>query len=121
MWGALHRVLHSQRGLLPFVRIVELGQIIPVRTVLWFLVDVAKRHTDRFVELYENFSRFIHNEYIAFQDSRVLPFSLLSFFRRRYIAEAVELKGMQDFDFADGKRDVHLSYILAKLRAHSGL
>src|SRR5580658_9578741 len=103
MWKVARRLLQGQRGFLPFVRIVEFRKAIHVCIVRWFLVNLTKRYSDTFAEFYENFSRFIQNEHIAFQDSRVLTFALFVFLHLCYIAEAVRLEGVQDFDFADGK------------------
>src|SRR5947209_10626227 len=73
------------------------------------------------MDFYQYFSRFIQNQHIASRKARILFLSLFVVFHLRYIAEAVALKRMENFDFADGKRDKDFFCIVSESCAHSGL
>src|SRR5262249_9498033 len=85
------------------------------------LIDLAKGYANRLADFDKDLAGFVYNEHIAFYKSRALSISTLVPLHLGGITEAIGLKRMQDFDFADGELDKHFSKFFAKVRTYSCL
>src|SRR6267143_3158667 len=94
------RALRQERRLLPLVGVIKLGKSIRFRRSCWLLVDLAKRYANRLADFDKDLARFVYNEHVAFYKS-ALSISTRVPLHLGGITEAVGLKRMQDFDFAD--------------------
>src|ERR1041385_9014664 len=65
----------TQRGALPYVRVVQASKSILGRRC-WFLVQVAQWYARRFANLYQHFPRLVQDQYIALRGPGILRFSL---------------------------------------------
>src|SRR5215469_24481 len=117
----LRRVSRHERGLLPLVGVIKLGKSFRFPVCCCLLVDLAKGYANRLTDFNKNLAGFVHNEHVAFYKSRALSISTLVPLHLGGITEAIGLKRMQDFDFADGERDKHFSKFFAKMRTYSCL